>query len=179
MTEKHKETVNEYLEKAKKYKYILAVIAVGILLLSVNVSPNQTENETANSSDEQDQNNQVVENLEQKLTELLSSIDGVGEIKVMITLESSKEYIYASEQKTTHDQSDETSYKQDSETNIIIVDNQEGKSAIPIKVNEPSIKGVAIVCEGANDIMVKSSVIEATKSVLGIGSNRISVSLMN
>ncbi len=179
MTEKYKETINEYLEKAKKYKYILIVIAVGILLLSINITPSPTENEATTSLDEQQQNNQTVENLELKLTELLSSIDGVGEIKVMITLESSKEYIYASEQKTTHDQSDETSYKQDSETNIIIVDNQEGKSAIPIKVNEPSVKGVAIVCEGAGDIMVKSSVIEATKSVLGIGSNRISVNLMN
>ncbi len=179
MTEKNKEMFNEYLEKAKKYKYILIVIAIGILLLSVNITPGQTESEQTSSLDEQEQNNQTVENLELKLTELLRSIDGVGDIKVMITLESSKEYIYASEQKTTHDQSDEVSYKQDSETNIIIVDNQEGNTPIPIKVNEPSVKGVAIVCEGADDIMVKSSVIEATKSVLGIGSNRISVNLMN
>ncbi len=178
MTERYKEIVNQYVEKAKKYKLVLGVIALGLILLSLNFEASDDQIEPQPLS-QAEQDNQTVLLMEQKLCDLLSSVEGVGEIKVMITLSSSAEYVYASEQKKAVDQSDDSSYKEDSETNIILVDGQDGKSAIPIKINQPIVQGVAIVCEGADDIMVKSSVIDATKSVLGIGSNRISVIKMN
>ena len=43
---------------------------------------------------------QYAENIEEKLSALISQIDGAGEAKVMVTLECSDESVYAREQKS-------------------------------------------------------------------------------
>ena len=41
--------------------------------------------------------------MEDEITALLKEIDGVGDVKVMITLESGEENIYAQQEKTAED----------------------------------------------------------------------------
>ena len=39
----------------------------------------------------------------------------------------------------------------------------------------PKVKGVLVVCEGADSSVVKQNVIESVRTVLGVASSRVSV----
>lgn len=118
--------------------------------------------------------------LEAEVYELLKSIEGVGEAKVMITLSSGIEYVYATEDSIN---SDKTSAQketveerlQTSKKTIIIEDENGRRKALLKKTLEPAIKGAVIVCEGGDDIIVQERVTAAVKAILGVSSSKICV----
>ncbi len=122
--------------------------------------------------------------LEERLYDIVKTIDGVGKTKVMITVESSPEYIYALEEKITSDLSEETQentgekrqQKTTSENGYIMVESPGGQEQALIRKRvEPQIKGALIVCEGADSPQVEQRVVEAVTTALGIPSTRVCV----
>ncbi|MBR5501986.1 MAG: hypothetical protein IKV55_03015 [Oscillospiraceae bacterium] len=116
--------------------------------------------------------------MEQRLTELLSAVQGAGEVQVMVTVETSESYEYASNamQSDDYDIAPQTT-RQESilEESVIIVRGENGDEALLVARHLPKIMGVAVICEGGDDIYVKQSMIEAVSILCGIPSNRISV----
>lgn len=118
--------------------------------------------------------------LEAEVYELIKSIEGVGEAKVMITLSSGVEHIYVTEDSIN---SDKTSAQketveerlQTSKKTILIEDDNGRKKALLRKTLEPVIKGAVIVCEGGDDIIVQERVTDAVKAILGLSSSKICV----
>ncbi|MCC8074112.1 MAG: hypothetical protein LIO62_08320 [Clostridiales bacterium] len=156
---------------SKKVKIIVAVGLIGIVLIffsDIGFSDSGTEN----SSDEQSINySEYTDELEDKLTAIISEMSGVGECSVMITLENSTESVYAtdSEEKTDDDSSD----KKDS---YVIYDSQNGEQPVLIKEYFPKVQGVSVVCSGGDDIAVKEKIIQTVTALFNISSNRVSVS---
>lgn len=126
------------------------------------------------------------EQLETRLTELISSVDGAGQTKVMVTLECGTEYVYASQQKTTSalsensDSNGKTSKdeKITGEENVILIDGENGEEPLILKEMTPTIAGVVVVCSGADDVYVKQRIIDIVTTALGTSSNRVCVTLM-
>lgn len=123
--------------------------------------------------------------LEKQMTMLLKEIDGVGEVKVMITLESGEENIYAQQQKQSQDssvknnQNDEQHSLQNSfENQIVIISEQNGDKALVERTMQPVVQGVAVVCSGGDDITVVSAVTNSVSVVLNLPTNRIYVTKM-
>ena len=56
-----------------------------------------------------------------------------------------------------------------------MTDKDGNQYALTTKKNMPQISGVIVVCEGGNNPQIKSSVISAVCTLLGIGSNNICV----
>ena len=100
---------------------------------------------------------------------MISSIQGAGRAKVMVTLESSDENVYAVEEK-----SNDSSY----ENSVVIVENDDGENGILLKVTQPRIRGVAVVCAGGASPTVRQSIIDTLTAVLDISSARISIATM-
>ncbi|MBQ7903137.1 MAG: hypothetical protein IJ362_05345 [Oscillospiraceae bacterium] len=120
--------------------------------------------------------------IEETLTELLSSVHGAGQVKVMVTLESGEENVYAWQEKTTQDvktvaadvngqQSDRYTY----ENEIVMVSDGNDKKALVEKTLQPTVQGVVVVCAGADDIKVVSDITDAVSVALNVSSNRICV----
>ena len=58
----------------------------------------------------------------------------------------------------------------------LLVEDAEGHSqALPTTTVEPKVRGVAVVCQGADDPLVATRVTEAVTTALGISSNRVCV----
>ena len=104
--------------------------------------------------------------MENKLSDILSKIDGAGDFSVMITVESGMETVLA--MKTNITESDGKIIKE--ETPIIV----NGKTVV-LKENYPSIIGVLIIAEGANDIMVLRKIQQAAISVLDVDLKQIEI----
>jgi stage III sporulation protein AG len=109
------------------------------------------------------------EDVELRLEEMISSIRGAGKTKVMVTLECSDENVYAVEEKTNN-----SSY----EKNIVVIETENGEGGILLKVTQPRIRGVAVVCVGGASPTVRQSIIETLTAVLDISSARISIATM-
>ena len=107
--------------------------------------------------------------IEERFKNLIESIDGVGKVQVLVTIDSGDEKVYATESKKTEN-NEEKSY--------VLVDIEGSDSGLLLKIAQPEIRGVAIVCQGADSPTVRNAVVGAVTSVLGISSNRVNVSKM-
>ncbi|MDQ5983671.1 MAG: stage III sporulation protein AG [Eubacteriales bacterium SKADARSKE-1] len=122
--------------------------------------------------------------LEDNLKNIVCTISGAGEAKVLVTLESSLQTVYATEQKknneATEDKSDgETSKKRESndlETKYIKIKDENGaEKALSVTQLQPTVKGVVVVCKGGDDPDVQKKIADAVKTALNITSKRVFV----
>ena len=115
------------------------------------------------------------EYLEEKVEEIVESIEGAGEARVMITLSETTEYIYATNDKDTRKSSNDDN-NSTFENDYVIIENNSNDTGLLIKTIEPKIRGVAVVCEGGSDSTVQRQIYSAVSAVLNISTSRISIS---
>lgn len=174
---------------------LLIVLAAGILLVVLEVGDitgskggkgagggNTTDQVTADRTVAED-NDKYTERLEKQVEGVLSHVSGVGNTKVMLTMESTAEKVvlkdtpYETESVSENDNSGMTRNKESrksEETTICISDNGDNVPYI-VKEIEPAVKGVVVACEGGNDAKVKKEIIEAIQVLFGIESHKIKV----
>ena len=184
--EKFKAKVQSFIKSDKKVKIILLVGIIGIVLifLSEFIGANSPQKDEKDFSDQDIFTNQYAYALEEKLLTMISTIEGVGQAQVMVTLENGVEYVYAQEEKTSIDKNADTKpdsttktqEKGSSEGKIVIIDGENGsKQALVQTQKEPTVKGVVVICEGGDDVLVEQKIIEVIRTVLDISSNRVCV----
>ena len=183
-------------EDSKKFLanlFIILVIGVIIMIAAstfTNVNENkptvlgyESDNQTEISASEQDLIEDYAENLENKLEDILSSINGIGEVKVMITLEDTAERIPAinttesNENTTEKDAQGGTRevFKDDVSKQVVTSNNNGKESLVIIKEIKPKVNGVVVVAKGAENAVLKEKIYKAVKTVLGIPGNKVEV----
>lgn len=175
MVEKILKAFNEKMKENKKLTLIVILGLAGIVLITLSEfktnKSTQTEETTSQSTNYSDED--YSNKLEERLTDLLSDIENAGEVRVMITLKSTDENIYAVNKNIKNDEKS-NSYSD----SYVIIDNKNEKEGILLKRIEPQVQGVAVVCTGGDNPYVREQIISAVTTVLGIGSNNVSVSKM-
>ncbi|MBE6877616.1 MAG: hypothetical protein E7488_00400 [Ruminococcaceae bacterium] len=173
----------EYISHKGKSNLFVVIGIAGIMLIFIS-DLDFAGNDDKKYSDERSLY-QYKSEMEKEITSLLEEIEGVGEAKVMITLESGEENIYVQQQKTANDtrkqQNDNNSQediKTTFENEIVIVEESGNNSALIEKTIQPVVQGVAVVCSGADDIKVVSAVTNSVSVVLNVPTNRICVTKM-
>lgn len=115
-----------------------------------------------------------------RLENILTQIDGVGSVDVMITYETSKEVVPAIDLQETSQSREERNAdgsiifdnSNDSTQNIVTVNNND---LIILKEIKPKVKGVIIVAEGAENMIIKNNIINAAAAVFDISVDKIVV----
>ena len=95
------------------------------------------------------------EYLEEKITKLCESVNGASDVRVVVTVEGGFERVYA----------------KDGE--LLTVGSGSVRTPVEICERTPSVRGVGIVCKGANDPVVQKQLTELLSAALGVPSNRI------
>ncbi len=143
-------------DAVKKYRWPLLILILGVVLLILPTgSREEKEVETP-------QQTQTEPDIQTQLEIILSQIQGVGKVKVMLTVAAGEQYVY---------QYDEDSGKE----TVIITDGDRKESPVISQVLPPEYLGAIIVCQGARDPSVKLAVVEAVSKLTGLSSDRISV----
>lgn len=164
-----KKIAEEFIKFLKRDKKITAIICLGlagIFLLTMSELVPQKSTKTEKKETVSDISDSYEADLEKRLTSIVSSINGAGRTQVMVTLASGDENVYAVKEKSS-DGSREREY--------IVIDDGSSESGLLLKVVEPEIRGVAVVCEGADSANVRQEIVSTVSAVLGISSNRISI----
>ena len=155
----------------KKNKWILLTGALGLLLLCLPVGG---KTETPPVIAETEEEVFSAEAFEQRLETILSEIDGAGRVRVMLTLGSSTETVYASDV-TEHNRTRGDESERQLEESIVF-SAQSGSTAAVERVRiYPKFSGAIVVCDGADKASVKLMVISAVSAATGLSSEKISV----
>ena len=144
---------------------ISAVFAVGLLLVLMP-QPDSTSESDPKPFD----GDLYVAEVEKRLCDIISAISGTGEVKVMVTLESSPEQYYQRDVRHRSSSSETTETFENEETLVF-----EERRPIPVKEIYPEIKGVAVVCKGASDSHIAQKIISLVACTMNVSSNRIYV----
>lgn len=137
-------------ELLKSEKGTKIIFAVGIVLIALIFLFSMTDKETkASVSEEKDsvlsQVDEYEQRLEERLAKIIGSIQGTGDIKVMITLERTEENIYS-----------------DRETSVAAT-------------VTPTVRGAVVVCRGSENASVRQKIVDAVCKALGISAARVCV----
>ena len=184
MTDDKNKKIHEFLLKDKFRKIIIFVGILGIALIFISgffktEGAKKTKSNSQNSSTKE-----YVFQLESSLREMVSSIKGAGNTKVLVTLENTEETVYATEEKknkeATEDKPDgQLSKKRESddcEKKYITIKDADGtERALSVTQIQPTVKGVVVVCDGGDIPEVQQRVTEAIKTALNITSKRVYV----
>lgn len=176
-----KHFLNQFSAKHKTTLYIaLGVLGMLLILLSEFPFHKKDAKQAALVDTQSDYNAQYIQALEEDLCNVLSRIAGVGDVIVSITLESGVRYEYATEGRSTFDEDyrsqEQYATESSSETSIILVEGENGKEPLLLRRIEPTVQGVAIVCSGGGDPVVREEIVRTACVLCGVKSNRVSVS---
>jgi len=169
-------------------KTVLKIIFAFILGLALLVMSNPCKKKTCDYKSKinskqvniLETENNYEKNLETRLENLLSQVNGVGNVKVMITLAHGREVIIAHDinqsesiSKTKdQDGSEKETQDKKQETKKIILD---GKNPLVLKELEPKIEGVIIIAQGGENLKIKSDLIKSAQTVLNVQAHKIQV----
>ena len=142
--------------------------------LSIN---NQSLSSNSNESSLQNGEVSIEKQLADELAETLSSIEGVGLVKVKVNLRSQSRKIWERQIHTNKRTSQEQGgINTEDETNneLVFAKDRDGYDR-PILKEElaPEIEGIIVVAEGAQDIKLKRLLIETVMTVLGVPAHRV------
>lgn len=147
-------------EAVHKYRYILLVLLVGLLLMML---PEQTEAETQAITVTQEPGTSTQEELE----DILSRIKGAGKVQVLLTEYRGSETVFQSDTDRSGD-----SIRNDT---VILSQSDRAQEGLVRQVNPPVYQGALIVCQGGDVPTVKLAIVEAVMSVTGLRSTEITV----
>lgn len=130
---------------------------------------------------------QTTNDLEEKLENILSNIQGVGEVKVCINYSESSEVVamYNETSKVSNTEESDTSggtrkiQETDSQKEIVYQEEDGEKTPITQKIVQPKIEGAIITAKGANNADTKTNIIQAVEAITGLATHKIQVFEMN
>lgn len=163
-------------------KMLLSALLLLAGIAALTMSEISTENKAASvqtTATSVSDTSEYAANLETRLTSIISCIDGAGNTKVMVTLESGSEEVYLHDYNygENADSSGKNSFERKDE--YVIVDGESGEQGIVVRIAEPRVRGVAVVCEGGGSEVVREQIVNAVTALLDISSAKVSVAKMN
>lgn len=150
-------------DRLKKYRYPLAVVLIGLLLMQLPAERSKVQQSRPVPPAEVSQ--------AQQLEQILSRIAGVGQVQVLLTEKKGREVIYQQDEDITKD-TDSSSVRKDTRT---VAGAERREEGLVRQVIPAVYQGAIVVCQGAEDPMVRLQITQAVSRITGLGTDRISV----
>ncbi len=169
-------------DRITKVIFIVGIIGIALIFISTLNVNKGSKSETKSTSDE------YAKKIESQISDIVCKITGEKDAKVMISLESSGEIIYADAKSISKnnvtDQDDASKYKSqqtdNTEQNYIIVEDSNGdQRALIISELAPTVRGVVVVTKYADNAAVSQRITSAVTTVLNIPSKKVCVVTAN
>lgn len=172
----------------------LIIVLMGILfcVISLPVEKEKTKSGLLDTSNTILESEQTFDNeetdyaarWEEKLEENLRCVEGAGKVRVLINLKESEEQILArdgreeSSDTVEEDAAGGSRHVSESRTDkavIRTVDERGQNVPLVVKTVSPSVEGVVVIAQGADQARVRRDIIEAIQVLFDVDMNRISI----
>lgn len=156
----------EALELLKKYRYVLLVVLAGILLMAL---PKEDRSSTPQPTAETEAGTTLT--LEESLAQILSGMEGAGQVQVLLTQARGEEVLYQTDNRESRTEQNRD-IQQDT---VLIRDDDRKETGLVRQRNPPAYLGAIILCQGADKAGVRLAIVEAVMGVTGLSSDKITV----
>ena len=188
-----KERLNKFLngdgdnkKKVENLIFLLIILIITIVAINFIWKDDKQESKQTTTNKElasKEKNTNSDEDLEKKLEKILSSINGVGNVNVMLTYTESTQIIpvYNKTEKTSNtnesDSGGGTRQVEESDvTQEVVYQDKNGKNnIITQKTISPKIEGAIITADGANNSNIKANIIQEVEAATGLATHKIQV----
>lgn len=136
------------------------ILLLGISLIIVSIPSGKTKKNTQSTETtaKEDSTDLYVKKQERRLVNALKHVEGVGKVKVMITVNSSKEAVVNKDSPYEQSSSEkEKTVKEDEQT--VLVEEDGKKVPYVIKEVEPVVEGVVVVAQGGGNDIIKNQIV--------------------
>lgn len=193
--EKLKEKIEKNGENKKIENLIVFVIILIVTIIIINTIWNSNDNKDKKESEDvsgykrlaiEDNNTETNESddLEKKLEQILSKMEGVGKVSVMITYSQGSEIVPMQNEtsksskinETDSDGGTRTTEQVDSSKEVIY---SNGNKVETQTVKNPIAQGAIVIAEGASNAMVKTNIVSAVEAITGLATYKVQVFEMN
>ena len=155
---------------------IVALGAAGLLLIFISGfvhTPEEPTEQAQPPPESQISQSDYQTELEQRLCSMISAIDGAGSVRVMITLDGTAEDVYVFDQSVGG--SGDT---QNEQREYVKVRSKDGSEQTVLRRQKmPEIRGVLVVCSGADSAVVREKITRAAAGALGIAQSKVVVTV--
>lgn len=156
--------------KDKVVRILLWAGLAGILLIAVSeLIPQRDKGE--DSASVSLGGAQVERALETRITALLRQVEGVGACRVMVTLESGTQAVYAADTVSAVGADGSTSLSEQ----YLTVETDDGPVGLLLTRLQPTVKGVVVACAGGGNPTVQQRVIQVVSTAFHISERRVCV----
>lgn len=168
-------------KKIQQYRYPALVLLLG-LALALLPSARKTEAPAITQEDTQsadptpwEDEAAYLHQTEQRLERVLSQISGAGQVRVMLTLRSSRASQYQSDYRTESETGADRTVSASEQKTVILGKGSAYDEPAVVKTEYPSFQGALIVCGGGENAQVRYAVIRAVSALLDLGTDEITV----
>ena len=116
--------------------------------------------------------------LERELEDFLSSVAGVGEVKVLIYMKDSQEYVVEKDVPMSNSINGENSETRKEESTVYTINESGNEVPFISQTKSPGIDGVVISAKGASDEAVKLQIVRLVMALYGVEANKVEVLMM-
>ena len=188
---------NQILEKLLKKENMIVFVLLGILLLVIAIpvgddgtAEDVTRGESIEKKQDEpediapDESLEYCLQLENRIEQLLSSMDGVGEVQAMVTLVTSRELVVEKDEPVTRStvtekdgdggsrSTNESSFEYET---IYETDKDGNKIPYVIKQIEPEIQGITVVAQGGGNALVQKNISEVLEALFHVEAHKSKV----
>lgn len=143
------------LEWFKKYRICLLVLLAGVVLMCLPEGEEQAPVTTQS---------QAQPELQERLGEILSHMEGAGKVKVLLT----------------QSQGASTQYQTDTggnggEDTVLVTGTDRSQTGLVRQVDPPVYQGAVVLCQGAGKASVRLAIVDAVAKATGLPTSKIAV----
>lgn len=176
--DKGKVVCGRWYERLGQYPRLIAIGGIGVLLMLIGpMLEGDADRQEPDAIATQPVAVMPAEVWENKLTQILSEIDGAGKVEVAVRM-GAEEVVYEKNGTTETRSADDGKNKTTDEkvTQELAMRRENGvESPIVRRTITPAIVGVVVVADGGADSMVRLNIRKAVCAATGVAAHRISV----
>lgn len=171
-------------KKTENLVFLLIILIVTVIAINVIWKDEKSDTDITNTSNKklayvEEENLSQNNSLEEKLENILSNINGVGNVDVLITYNETEEIVpiyNKTDKKSVTNETDSAggvrvTEETDAEQEVVFQNDE----IIVQKTVSPKIEGAIITATGANNASVKANIISAVEAVTGLATHKIQV----
>ncbi|MGE5614170.1 MAG: stage III sporulation protein AG [Bacillota bacterium] len=164
---------------------IIIIIAGSTIFSGTPGDEGRERKDSVKAGEASGQNYPSVNQTEEKLKSILSQVEGVGKVDVMITYETTSENVPAYDIKRNTSKTEEKDgdggtrsiEQEEYDSRLAYEESATGgeKTPVIIKELEPEVRGVLVVAEGVESVIVRERICSAVSVVLDIPAHKVEV----
>lgn len=183
---------------AKDRLVILLLAGVLLVVIALPADKKSTDKEIVSSEEQSvsasEETDAYTAYMERHLANVLSKVEGVGDVRVMITLKTSAEKVVEKDRETNGESVEEEDSQGGSRTTVNNSSSEEtvyagensgmaedgtGQNPYVVKEISPEVEGVVVIAEGGNDPFVIQDISEAVQALFDVDTHKIKIMKLN